>query len=150
LISGRVTGAARIERHFDRLRSRVFENIHLGLSGRTASLMHNSDNEWWYAKLAPSVTFDIKRDPLTRPWRHQVRLRGIGLREDRRTLDLGGVSRDAVTERIYADLSYRARSGSVLLPFEVEPLITWNEDFLRASVEIKQGFTYNEKKDQLR
>jgi len=150
LISGRVIGAARIERHFDRLRSRVFENIHVGLSGRSASTRHNSDNEWWYAKLTPSITFDIKRDPLTRPWHHQVRVRGIGLREDRRTLGLDGEWRNEVTDRIYADLSYRARSGSVLLPFEIEPLITWNEDFLRASVEIKQGFTYNKKKDQLR
>nr|MCU0319860.1 M1 family metallopeptidase [Flavobacteriales bacterium] len=34
-------GAARIEHHFDRLRSRLFQNIHLGLSARSASTLHD-------------------------------------------------------------------------------------------------------------
>jgi hypothetical protein len=148
--SEQLIGGARIEHHFDRLNSRILQNIGLALNARTASLLNTDDHTRRYGKIAPSIDLLFKRDPLTRPWEHRLGLRGILLRfdetfitsEDRRF----AYSHDA----LYAEMAYTARNTSVLRPTRITPVITAGENFLRASLEIEQGFTYNRKKDQLR
>lgn len=148
--SERLGGAARIEHHFDRLRSKLFQNIHLGLSARYASTFHDHYAHAWYAKVQPSVRFDLKRDPLSRPWSHSVTLRGVHLTFGSRTdaPDVPVVERN--DERTYAELSYLAQDRGALSPTMVNPEITVGNGMARAAVELRQGLTYNSRKDQLR
>lgn len=75
--SQRFGGAARIEHHSDRMHSRLFQNITLGLSGRMASTYHDADITSWYRKLSPYITFDLKQNPLVKPWKHAIDLRSV-------------------------------------------------------------------------
>lgn len=148
--SERFGGAARIEHHFDRLRSAVFQNIHLGLSARSASTLHDHYRNDGYLKLQPSVRLDLKRDPLTRPWSHSITVRGVYLALDSRI----DVPETPVTERreerSYLELGFTAQDRYALSPTTVNPLITVGNGMARASLEVRQAFTYNRRKDQLR
>lgn len=148
--SERFGGAARIEHHFDRMRSNLFQNIHLGFSARSASTLHDHYDDAWFTKVAPSVVFDLKRDPLTRPWQHSVSLRAVQLWQESRSTPPDGPATSTSSTNTYAEFAYRALNTSTLSPTEIIPTLTWNEAFLRASLEVKQAFTYNAKKDQLR
>jgi hypothetical protein len=148
--SERVVGGARIEHHFDRIRSRVFQNIHVGLSGRSASTFHDHYQNAWYTKVQPSVTFDFKRDPLTRPWEHSVTMRGVFLHNESvdETPDMPRTTSSSQDD--YAELCYTAKNRRALMPTGITPVFTYNADFMRISLDVSQGFTYNERKDQLR
>jgi hypothetical protein len=148
--SERWGGAARIEHHFDRLQSRLFQNIHLGLSARSASTLHDHYENSWYSKLQPSIRFDLKREPLSRAWEHSVNLRGVYLNFGSVEEQPGAERVTASSEATYGELSYRAQNREAMFPALVAPVITIHEDFVRASLELRQGFTYNAKKDQLR
>jgi hypothetical protein len=143
-------GAARIEQHFDRLRSRLFQNIHLGLSARSASTLHDHFAHAWYTKLQPSVRFDIKRDPLSKPWSHSITVRGIHLALGERIEVPEALRITRSEERTYAELSYTAQDRYALSPTSVTPEILVGNGMARASVEVRQAFTYNDRKDQLR
>ena len=148
--SERVVGGARIEHHFDRMRSRLFQNIHLGLSGRTSSTFHDHNALAWYEKVSPSVRFDLKRDPLTRPWQHQIGLRGVHIRNRSEFEQDGEVLFRNTTRETYMELSYSMEDSRKLHPTTITPIVTAAEDWVRASLEIKQAFAYNARKKQLR
>nr|MCU0320442.1 hypothetical protein [Flavobacteriales bacterium] len=140
----------RIEHHFDRLRSRLFQNIHLGLSARSASTLHDHFAHAWYTKLQPSVRFDIKRDPLSKPWSHSITVRGVHLALGERIEVPEALRITRSEERTYAELSYTAQDRYALSPTSVTPEILVGNGMARASVEVRQAFTYNDRKDQLR
>jgi hypothetical protein len=148
--SERLGGAARIEHHFDRMDSRLFQNIHLGLSARSASTFNDHFANAWYSKLAPSIVFDLKRDPLTRPWHHSISMRAVQIWQEQRIAPPEGPSFSSSTAYTYGELSYRAINTATLTPSEIIPTVTYNAEFVRASLDLKQAFTYNKKKDQLR
>ena len=148
--SERLVGGARIEHHFDRLQSRLFQNIHLGLSGRTSSTFHDHNALAWYEKVSPSVRFDLKRDPLTRPWQHQIGLRGVLIRNRSEFEQDGEVLFRNTTSETYMELSYSMEDSRKLHPTKITPMITAAEDWVRASLEIKQAFAYNARNKQLR
>jgi hypothetical protein len=143
-------GAARIEHHFDRLRSRIFQNIHVGLSARSASTFHDHFAHAWYTKVQPSVRFDIKRDPLSKPWSHSITVRGVHLASGDRIEVPEAPSITRSEERTYAELSYTAQDRYGLSPTSVTPEILVGNGMARAAVEVRQAFTYNDRKDQLR
>ena len=148
--SERLVGGARIEHHFDRIRSTIFRNIHVGLSGRSASTFHDHYQNAWYTKVQPSVTFDLKRDPLTRPWEHSVTMRGVFLHNESvdETPDMPRTTGSSQDD--YAELSYTARNHSTLMPTSITPVFTYHPNFTRLSLDVAQAFTYNERKDQFR
>lgn len=148
--SERLVGAARIEHHFDRIRSHVFQNIHLGLSARSAGTFHDHDAVAWYEKYAPSVRFDLKRDPLTRPWAHSVDLRAVRIYSTSEY-----TSADEVVYRYrdfddYLELSHVMQDARKLHPSAITTTFTAGEDWLRSSIEARQAFAYNEHGKQLR
>lgn len=148
--SERVVGAARIEHHFDRMRSCVFQNIRIGLSARSSGTFHDHDAVSWYEKISPSIRFDLKRDPLTRPWAHAVSLRGV------RIYNTSEVSRDGEVlfrfreSRDYLELSHVMEDARKLNPSIISTAVTAGEDWVRASLEARQAFAYNEHGKQLR
>jgi hypothetical protein len=148
--SERPGGAGRIEHHFDRLDSRVFQNIRLGVNGRSAATFNDHDAVSWYGKVAPHLILDLKRDPLSKPWHYSIMLRGVGLWQEERVDLPEGPGLSSSRRDLYGELSFRAENRSTLSPSEILPTLTWNEDFLRVSLELKQAFVYNQKKDQLR
>lgn len=148
--SERLVGAARIEHHFDRLRSRVLQNIRLGLSGRTSGTFHDRDAVAWYEKVAPSVRLDLKRDPLTRPWAHAVGLRGMRIWNASEATRDGDVVFRYRAARDYAELWHRMEDARKLHPASVRTTLTAGEDWLRGSIEAEQAFAYNERNKQLR
>lgn len=148
--SERVVGAARIEHHFDRIRGRILQNIHLGLSGRSASTFHDHYRNAWFTKLQPSITFDLKRDPLTRPWEHSVSVRAISLHNEEVHDPPGEIATRSSSSDEYAELSYTMRDRNPLAPTFISPSITYHADFLRLSLDVSRCFTFNERKDQFR
>lgn len=147
--SERIGGAARIEHHFDRIGPGPFRNVHMGLSIRSASTFHDHHEVAWYEKVSPSVVFDIRR-PLDKPWWHSFGLRGVHLAQKSELTPPDGPQLNSSTERYYGEFQYTATDRRKLHPSFVQPVITYNEEFVRGSIELKQGFTFNRRKDQLR
>lgn len=147
--SERIGGAARIEHHFDRMRSNVFRNIHLGLNARSASTFHDHHANAWYEKVSPSMVFDIKR-PLDKPWQHRFGLRGVYLAQKEEFTPPEGHRTFLSIMRAYGELHYTAADQRKLHPSFIQPVVTCGEEFLRGSLELKQGFTFNKRNDQLR
>ena len=148
--SERMVGGARIEHHFDRMRSSVFQNIHVGLSGRTSGTFYDHDAVAWYEKLSPSVRFDLKRDPLTRPWSHTVGLRGIRIWNASEFTTDDEVVYHYKTSQDYVELQHSMADARKLHPSSIITTLTAAEDWLRGSVEIKQAFAYNTHNKQFR
>lgn len=158
--SERMVGAARIEHHFDRIRSRVFQNIHLGISGRTSGTFHDHDAEAWYEKISPSIRFDLKRDPLTRPWAHSVTLRTVRINNITEASANDELIFRQVAVQDYVEVSHTMVDERKLHPSSIKTSLTYSVkqssltrsfyNWMRASVEWKQGFAYNEHGKQLR
>lgn len=147
--SERLVGSARIEHHFDRIRSTVFRNIHLGFGARSSSTFHDHHVVAWYEKYSPSIRFDMKR-PLSKPWSHAINLRGVRIYN---TSEVTG--NDAVLYRYrtfddYLELQHFAEDPRKLHPSAITTTLTAGEDWLRGAIEAKQAFAYNEKGKQLR
>lgn len=163
-LNGRVGGAGRIEHHFDRMRSRVFQNIALGLSARSQSIYSDPQQGWVYEKVSPYARFDFKRSPLNKPWRHSVLLRGIYLNTRRDWVgDLDPLPAPPAFlrdyDRLAGEVRYIASDERKLGPTRIELTLqsqlenrdpAWAARFTRASLEASRGFTYNERGKQLR
>ena len=148
-LNDRVAGTARIEHHFDRLRSSWFRNIHLGFGVRSSGLFQDHKAQSWYEKYSPSVRFDVKR-PLAKPWAHSVNLRGARIY----TTD-EFVGNDDVVYRYrsfddYLELTHTAADERKLRPSSIRTALTVGEDWLRGALEVKQAFAYNARGKQLR
>ncbi|MBL7951322.1 MAG: M1 family metallopeptidase [Flavobacteriales bacterium] len=150
LASERWGGAARIEHHFDRMRSRMFQNITLGVSGRSASEFRDHDVVAWYDKVSPYVHLDLKRDPLNKPWQHRITWRGVYLNNASRSRTRDGIEVDRSYEDYYMELQYRAEDKSKLHRSLILPTVTHNTGFLRASLELRQAFALNDHNDEIR
>lgn len=150
LASERWGGAARIEHHFDRMRSRVFQNITLGVSGRSASEFRDHEDVAWYDKVSPYIHFDLKRDPLSKPWQHRISLRGVYLNNGARYRIADGTMATTSDERYYTEIQYRAEDKSKLHRSLILPTVTHERDFLRASLELRQAFALNDRNDEIR
>lgn len=150
LASERWGGAARVEHHFHRMRSRLFQNITLGVSGRSASEFRDHEDVAWYDKVSPYVHLDLKRDPLTRPWQHRITWRGVYLNNARRYRINENYVASSPYEDYYMELQYRAEDKSKLHRSLILPTVTHNTDFLRASLELRQAFALNDHNDEIR
>lgn len=151
LASQRPVGAARFDRHLDRIQSRLFQNIHLGVDMRSASTFQDALGSGWYAKVAPRVGLDIARDPLSRFWHHSVGLRAvlIHLEQVYGSMD-GSASVTDREDRPYAVMTYEARKPNGLLPASLMADVTMGESWVRASVDARQAFTYDRRGNQVR
>lgn len=148
--SERWGGAGRIEHHFDRMQSRVFQNIRIGVSARSASTFRDHDDLAWYGKVSPYVHFDLKRNPLNKPWQHRISLRGVYLNNGSQFQNSDGSMTTGSNESTYSEIHYRAENKSKLHPTLFQPTLTGTSEWLRASVEVRQGFAYNARNKQLR
>ncbi|MBL0128108.1 MAG: M1 family metallopeptidase [Flavobacteriales bacterium] len=149
--SERMVGAGRIEHHFDRIRSNVFQNIHAGLSGRTSGTFHDHDAVAWYEKISPSIRFDLKRDPLTRPWAHTVGLRGVRIYQAAQyDLPDGTTSSFRSEPRDYMELQHTMSDVRKLHPSAITTTLNIADEWVRGSIEIKQAFAYDEHNKQFR
>jgi hypothetical protein len=148
--SERWIGGARIEHHFDRMRSWIFQNIGIGINARTASTLNTENHHIRYSKIAPGMEFLMKRDPLSRPWEHRIGLRAVYLRHEATFTPSEGGRSGFFREDLYGEISHTAVNRSALAPTMVRPVLQAREGFLRGSLEVTQGFTYNRRKDQVR
>ncbi len=149
--SEREVGAARIEHHLDRLQSTIFRNITFGISGRTASTLHDHFENAWYQNVSPYVHFDVKQDPLSKPWQHRITLRSVFLRNTYLAEDPNGTQVfKNNSDQFYYEVSLRSEDKRKLHPTLFNPKITATDNWLRASMEVKQGWAYNAKNKQFR
>lgn len=156
--SERIGGAARIEHHFDRLNSRWFQNIHLGLNLRSSAIFQDHGNVAAYEKVAPHIVLDLKRDPLSRPWKHSIGLRGIYINAYEAILsdlDHSFPASLPLFEQSNVELHYIARDDRKLGPTYLQLTVLaqdagGNSSFVRASIELRRAFTYNADNKQLR
>lgn len=148
--SQRVVGGARIEHHFDRLRSSWFRNIHVGVSGRMASLRETDNLDIWYEKASPSIRFDIKR-PLAKPTQHSFGGRVVYIRRSYKTTseNVPGsyLLRD---DQWISELGYDGKYLHPLGPAAWNATLTQGDEWLRASVEVKKAFVYDKRKHSVR
>jgi hypothetical protein len=148
--SERFVGSGRIEHHFDRLRSSVFQNIHAGLSARSSSTLHEPERAAWYAKVSPSVLFDLKRRPLTRPWFHQVGLRSVHVENTLKATTEGSAILSLRQRTDYVELFHRMSDDRKLRPASISTTLIGTPDWMRAAIEVKQAFAYNAAAKQVR
>lgn len=148
--SERLVGAGRIEHHFDRLRSSWFRNIHLGLSGRTASLRETDNLDVWYEKASPSIRFDIKR-PLVKPTQHSFGGRVVYIRRSYETTS-GNIPGSYLLrdDQWISELGYDGKYTHPLGPASWNVTMTQGSEWLRASVEVKKAFVYDKRKHSAR
>lgn len=148
--SQRLVGAGRIEHHFDRLRSSWFRNIHVGVSGRTASLRETDNLDIWYEKVSPSIRFDVKR-PLAKPTQHSFGARVVYIRRSYKTTseNVPGsyLLRD---DQWISELGYDGKYLHPLGPAAWNATLTQGDEWLRASVEVKKAFVYDKRKHSVR
>lgn len=149
-VSERLGGAARIEHHFDRLRSPLFQNITLGLSARSASEFRDNTDLMWFGKLSPYLHLDLHREPLSRPWEHRISARGVHLQNEARSTGTDGTTLRGSDSRFYTEVQYRAENKSKLHRSLVLPTVTREARFLRASLELRQAFALNDRNDEIR
>ncbi len=149
LASERWGGAARIEHHFDRMQSRLFQNIHLGLSARSACTFRDHDRVDSYWKVSPYVRFDLKRDPLNKSWQHHIGLRSVFIQDVSRNV-YSGLRQSESSENTYIELEYRAEDKSKLHRSLILPTVTYEYDFVRTSLELRQAFALNDRNDEIR
>ncbi|MCC6542695.1 MAG: hypothetical protein IT225_10780, partial [Flavobacteriales bacterium] len=150
LASERWGGAARIEHHFDRMRSRAFQNITLGMSGRSATEFRDHEDLVQYDKVSPYVHLDLRRDPLNKPWQHRITGRGVYLNHTNRSRTSEDLLLERSREDYFVELQYRAEDKRKLHRSLILPTATYNDDFLRASLELRQAFALNDRNDEIR
>ena len=150
LASERLGGAGRIEHHFDRLRSPLFQNITLGLSARSASEFRDNRDLAWFSKLSPYLHLDLRREPLNRPWEHRISVRGVFLQNEARFIGTDGSTLRGSDSRSYTEVQYRGENKSKLHRALVLPTVTREANFLRASLELRQAFALNDRNDEIR
>lgn len=148
--SQRLVGSARIEHHFDRLRSSWFRNIHVGVSGRTAGLRESDNLDIWYEKASPSIRFDIKR-PLAKPTQHSFGGRVVYVRRSFETTseNIPGsyLLRD---DQWISELGYDGKHTHPLGPAAWNATLTQGTEWMRASVEVEKAFVYDKRKHSVR
>jgi hypothetical protein len=147
--SERLVGAARIEHHFDRIRSSWFRNIHVGFAARSSGLLHDHKVSAWYEKYAPSLRFDLKR-PLAKPWVHSINLRGARICTTSELIGSDDVVYRNRTYDDYLELTHTVSDERKLRPSMISTTLIAGEDWLRGSLEVKQAFAYNARGKQLR
>jgi len=147
--SQRPVGAARIEHHFDRMRSSWFRNIHLGAGGRTATLSNDPKWQQWYERGSAHIKFDIKR-PLAKPTQHSITLRGIYLRTNDRFDLLGGGTGYLSSDNWIGEFSYDGDHGHPLGPAHWTTTVTAGYDWARVSIEARKAFVYDERGHSVR
>lgn len=147
--SQRPVGAARIEHHFDRMRSSWFRNIHLGAGGRTATLSNDPEWQQWYERGSAHIKFDIKR-PLAKPTQHSITLRGIYLRTNDRFDLLGGGTGYLSSDNWIGEFSYDGDHGHPLGPAHWTTTVTAGYDWARVSIEARKAFVYDERGHSVR
>ncbi len=150
LASERLGGAGRIEHHFDRLRSPLFQNITVGLSARSASEFRDNADLMWFSKLSPYLHLDLRREPLNRPWEHRISARGVYLQNEARFTGTDGSTIRGSDSRFYTEVEYRAENKSKLHRSLVLPTVTREARFVRASLELRQAFALNDRNDEIR
>lgn len=148
--SQRMVGGGRIEHHFDRLRSSWFRNIHVGVSGRTASLRETDNLDIWYEKASPSIRFDIKR-PLAKPTQHSFGGRVVYIRRSYKTTSEKVPSSYLLRDDQWiSELGYDGKYLHPLGPATWNATLTQGDEWLRASVEVKKAFVYDKRKHSVR
>lgn len=147
--SGMPTGAARFTHHFDRLRGSIFRNVHVGISGRSASTFHDHHMDAWYGKVSPFAEFDLRR-PLEKPWTHAFGVRGVHIAHHTLTQGTEQTRTTHTTGWNYGELYYIAQDRRQLHPTLLRPVVTVGEEFVRGALEVEQGFTLNRHRDQFR
>lgn len=141
--SERTVGAARIEHHFDRLRSSWFRNIHVGVGGRTATTFNSDQWQEWYERGAGHITFDLKR-PLAKPTQHSIALRGLYLRRSATFELLGGGTASSSSDNWIGEFQYDGDYRHPLGPAHWTATVTTGFDWTRVSLEARKAFVYDE------
>ncbi|MCB9169740.1 MAG: M1 family metallopeptidase [Flavobacteriales bacterium] len=147
-ISERVVGAGRVMYHFDRLRSRTCENIHLGASVNSASLRDLGPVSRWFLRVSPSVALDLRNGSGQTRLRHTVTYRTVVLQQHSQgTVDATNV--DALNEDIYHVLTYSVREPHGLMPFEASLTALQHPAFTRLELDATQRFIYDTRKHRV-
>ncbi|MEO8069279.1 MAG: M1 family metallopeptidase [Flavobacteriales bacterium] len=147
--SERAVGAARIDHHFDRLRSSWFRNIHVGVGGRTATTFNSDQLQKWYERGAANITFDLKR-PLAKPAQHSLTLRGLYLRNNTTFALLGGGTASSGSDNWIGELHYDGDYRHPLGPAHWTATVTTGFDWTRISLEARKAFVYDDRNHSLR
>ncbi|MBL7964443.1 MAG: M1 family metallopeptidase [Flavobacteriales bacterium] len=147
--SERLSGGARGEYHFDRIRSDWFRNIHLGASLMGFSLKGDEFTENHYRKLTPSVRFDLRRDLGHRDTDHRLSLRSILISETSDVMSTDGSTSSSVKDYTYFELRHDLMRRTGLYPFQANLTFLGGDIFTRVSAEVNWSALYDARKHRV-
>ncbi|HEY0978712.1 MAG TPA: M1 family metallopeptidase [Flavobacteriales bacterium] len=142
--SERPAGGARFMWNHDRLNSAWLRNLHIGISGFSASLPSTEPHARWYQRVVPSIQLDPRGPAVGTEM--NVRYRSILLRhhlEGGGTTDAASPAIDLVREDVYHELRLQAQRSMGLHPFDVGITALQHDLFTRASLDAKWSAIYD-------
>ncbi|MBL8001384.1 MAG: M1 family metallopeptidase [Flavobacteriales bacterium] len=148
--SEELVGGARAEYHFDRLRSDLFRNIHLGASTWGFSTQEQDGIATGFRKYTPSIRFDVERDLMAA--QHAFAYRAVFV--DQRTIgtvtgDEGPTTGQVTTSDTYHELRYGIGRNRGLYPFTITGIVLHHAAFTRASAEAKWSAIFDKDKHRV-
>lgn len=148
--SQRLAGGARVLWHHDRLRSDLFRNVHIGVSGFAASLWNEDDVEQWYQRVVPSIQFDLRTDP--RAAQTDIRYRSVLLWDHAEGSIRAGdreTQVDEVQENIFHEVRLQHRRRNGLHPFDLQLISLNHQAFNRLALDAKWSAVYDRHKHRV-
>ncbi len=154
--SKELAGLADVQYHFYP-GNRIFQEITLGLGARTFHYNRRFANDYdvKYARLLPFVDFQLYKKPTSRYYQN-IQWRTIWLHQEfpEFSPSFGNYIGNRWSDTFIHELSYSGESRRALHPFRVFLAleqqsyrdITGDQRYVKASLELKQSFTYAEKK----
>ena len=148
--SQRLAGGARFLWHHDRLRSDLFRNVHIGVSGFAASLWNVGDVEQWYQRVVPSIQFDVRSAPTAA--QTNIRLRSVLLWDHAEGVYSAGgelMHVDEVQENIFHEVRLQHRRRNGLHPFDLQLISLNHQAFNRLALDAKWSALYDRHKHRV-
>ncbi len=148
--SERLAGGARFMWNHDRLRSDLFRNIHVGVSGFAASLWSVGDVEQWYRRIAPSIQFDLRSAPNAA--QTDIRYRSVMLwNHAQGNVTVNEEVREVkeVREDVYHEVRLHSERKNGLHPFDAQLIGLHHDAFDRISLDARWSAVYDRFKHRI-
>ncbi len=142
--SERLAGGARFMWNHDRMRSNILRNIHVGVSGFTASLWSVSDVEQWYQRVVPSIQFDLRSKP--NAVQNDVRFRSVIVwNHAKGTYSFGTEESviDASANDVFHEIRLHSERRNGLHPFDAQLISLHHDDFDRIALDARWSAVYD-------
>ncbi len=148
--SERLAGGARFMWNHDRLRSAWFRNVHVGVSGFTASLWNVANVEQWYQRAVPSIQLDLRSKPNAA--QTDLRYRSVIIWNNAKGSYFNGeedVAVDQQKQDVFHEVQLHHERKFGLHPFDMKLIALNHEAFSRLSLDAQWSAIYDKQKHRV-